>query len=389
MSARRKLLIVAMLTLAAQPGAAQLGGLRLPALPLRAVTAPLTAPVEALPSRLATASALLRAHPRELERGPRGEVAVRRELLAVAPNADALARAQAAGFAVIADDLDDGIGLRLVVLRPPPGIGLSRALSQLRRLDPGGSYDINPLYTPSGRDTGVVLLPAAPQAAPGARIGLIDTGVASGHPAFAGSALESRGFAGTVAPAAHGTAVASLLVGPSGSARAARLLAADVFGSGPTGGNARSIIAACSWLARAGVGVVSISLVGPPNAALQAAVAALQARGTLVVAAVGNDGPASDPVYPAAYAGVVAVTAVDERGRLLPEAGRAAHTDFAAPGIVQAAALDGGYASVRGTSFAAPQVAGRLARLHPLSDPVTSAAALAALTRDGIASRYR
>src|SRR5207248_11432234 len=104
--------------------------------------------------------------------------------------------------------------------------------------------------------------------------------------------------------------------------------------------------------------VINISLVGPPNAVLAAAVKAAIGRGLLLVAPVGNDGPAAPPLYPAAYPGVVAVTGVDGRRRVLPEAGRAGHVDFAAPGEVSAAAPGGGYANARGTSFAAPIVAG-------------------------------
>jgi subtilase family protein len=87
----------------------------------------------------------------------------------------------------------------------------------------------------------------------------------------------------------------------------------------------------------------------------------VQRRGIRVVASVGNDGPAAPPQYPASFAGVIAVTAVDARGRALPEAGKATHLDFAAPGADMAAALPGqGYARVRGTSFAAPLAAARL-----------------------------
>jgi subtilisin family serine protease len=108
--------------------------------------------------------------------------------------------------------------------------------------------------------------------------------------------------------------------------------------------------------------VINISLVGPQNRIDQRAVAAVRARGINVVAAVGNDGPAAPPLYPASYPGVVAVTGVDARGKALPEAGKAEHLDFAAPGANMAAALPGqGYARVRGTSFAAPLVTARLA----------------------------
>jgi subtilisin family serine protease len=88
----------------------------------------------------------------------------------------------------------------------------------------------------------------------------------------------------------------------------------------------------------------------------------LAARGVPLVAAVGNDGPAAPVQYPAAYPGVVAVTGVDARNRALPEAGRATKLDYAAPGSDMAAALPGaGYARVRGTSFATPLVAARIA----------------------------
>jgi subtilisin family serine protease len=88
------------------------------------------------------------------------------------------------------------------------------------------------------------------------------------------------------------------------------------------------------------------------------AIAAARARGIQLVAAVGNDGPAAPPQYPASYPGVIAVTGVDARGRALREAGKAAHLDFAAPGADMAAALPGqGYATVRGTSSAAARLA--------------------------------
>jgi hypothetical protein len=59
---------------------------------------------------------------------------------------------------------------------------------------------------------------------------------------------------------------------------------------------------------------------------------------------------------------VIAVTGVDAADRALIEAGNAIHLEFAAPGADLVAALPGnGYTPVRGTSFAAPFVAARLA----------------------------
>jgi subtilisin family serine protease len=140
------------------------------------------------------------------------------------------------------------------------------------------------------------------------------------------------------------------------------LLVADVFGSDPAGGNAGALVRALGWLAAQRVRVVAISLVGPDNALVARAVSQAQARGMHIVAAVGNDGPAAPPAYPASYANVIAVTGIDGRGRVLPEAGRARHLDFAAPGADMAAAgANGRLALVRGTSYAVPFVAGRLA----------------------------
>ena len=123
-----------------------------------------------------------------------------------------------------------------------------------------------------------------------------------------------------------------------------------------------SIVRALDWAASKNPSVINISLVGPSNVVLARAIAAVRARGIQVVAAVGNDGPAAPPQYPASYPGVIAVTGVDGHGRALPEAGKSTHLDFAAPGADMLAAFPGnGYTTVRGTSFAAPLAAARLA----------------------------
>ncbi|HEV2286244.1 MAG TPA: S8 family serine peptidase, partial [Steroidobacteraceae bacterium] len=193
-----------------------------------------------------------------------------------------------------------------------------------------------------------------------------------------------HGCAGAAVPAAHGTAVASLLIGHGGAFRGAapggELYAADVFCGLPTGGSVEAVVEAFAWLVDERVAVINVSLVGPPNRMLESIVRSIVARGYLVVAAVGNDGPAAPPLYPAAWPGVIGVTGIDARGRVLPEAERGPQVKFAAPGADMAAAgTPHGYVLVRGTSFAAPIVAALLAPGLAQPDPAAAARAIRAL----------
>ena len=312
---------------------------------------------------------LLDRHPKQLSRDPAGQLIVRAELLALPSSAEARGRLLALpGVTLIEETELEGLDLRWLRLR-----GDTALLAQLRALDPQGQYDYQHIYLGSGA-TG----PSAPStnavsagtdASSNLRIGLIDSGVALSHPALRAAHIERWGCDGPAVdhPAAHGTAVASLLVGADGrfkgAAVGAKLYAADAYCDAPDGGSVLRMAKALAWLAREKVGVVNISLVGPANLLLAKAVAAAQSHGLLIVAAVGNDGPAAPPLYPAAWPGVVAVTGVDPRRRVLAEAGRGPHVMFAAPGSgLWGADVDGGYAELRGTSFAAPLVAALLAR---------------------------
>jgi hypothetical protein len=347
-------------------------------------------------ARQQQARALLQAHRDVIEPDNFGHPVVRGEILALAPSPEVLAQAQRAGFRVRASESLPELGVRSVVLLGPRGTSAVEALRRMRAMDPQGQYDFNHLYQASGEVAG--RLAKAPAAAPaiaaaptrGIRIGLVDGAVAADQPSLSGSRLVQKAFApGGSRVTPHATAVASLIAGRKGSFRGAApgatLFVADVYGTTPTGGSADAIARALGWLAQARAPVINISLVGPPNILLEAAVKALIARGHLVVAAVGNDGPAAPPLYPAAYPGVVAVTGVDAHRHVLPEASRGLHVDFAAPGSDMAAAgIDGGFVSVRGTSFAAPIAAGLLARFLETPDRAGAERALSALGREAL-----
>jgi len=342
-------------------------------------------------------STLLRVHRDVIEADPRGNPIVRGEVLVVAPSATALQAAAAAGFSVARESTLDALQLRVVVLRISSGT--ARSLARLQAVDPTGIYDFNHIYMESG----VASIPSTvgPQTPPvdekasasavaaATHIGLIDSGVDPAHEVFSGLALHPHGCSGRVVPHEHGTAVASLMVGRApafhGAAPGSELYAADVYCGAPTGGAADVVAEAFSWLMQEKAPVINVSLVGPPNRVLEVVVQRVIAAGHVVVAAVGNDGPAAPPLYPAAWPGVIGVTGVDARRRVLVEAERGAQVKFAAPGAQMAAAKSpSGYTLVRGTSFAAPIVAGLLALNLPAPDKAAADRAVMVLAQQAV-----
>jgi subtilisin family serine protease len=358
------------------PGFAQLPQVQLPqvqvpAVPLPETTRAVTGGLRELASaRVSRANRLFNDHRAQLDRDPHGELVVRAEVLAIDITPAALENALAAKFNVLRTGQLADLGLSVTILQTPAGMSAARGLKRLRQVDPQGIYDYNHVYLDSGellaRDS-VSNTPAAPAkpatSASPARVGLIDGGVDAGHQIFSRLNLRRHGCRGALVPSTHGTAVASIL---ASNGHITEILAVDVYCGEPAGGAVDAVAAAFGWLSREKVAVINVSLVGPRNALLERVVNTLVARGHVIVAAVGNDGPAAPPLFPASYEGVVGVTAVDARQRVLVEAGRGKQVDFAALGadVNAATRAPDQYASMRGTSFAAPQVAALLAQLR-------------------------
>jgi subtilisin family serine protease len=199
-------------------------------------------------------------------------------------------------------------------------------------------------------------------------IGVVDSSIFADHEALRGVEIVQQDFVPFTGkrPTRHGTAVASILAecARANEAGALRLYSASVFvldGDEPIA-TVGSLVAALEWMGAQRVGVVNMSLAGPPNRVLKVALTALAKRDVLVVAAVGNEGPASKPLYPAAYDTVVGITAVDSENRIYRRANQGSHVAFAAPGVrTKVARDDGGYGRETGTSMAAPFAAAIIA----------------------------
>lgn len=282
----------------------------------------------------------------------------------------------------------DGLGFLLAEVAAPASFDLSATRAGIYEVIGGdrADVDLNHLYTagvPDSSDTDIAgVAPRELLTLPtdltglSLRIGIIDSSVDKEHSAFSEASITTRRFvANDRPPNFHGTAIASIIAGndPSalGLAPRAELFAAEVFDQTEEQGefaSTVSLIKALNWLVTQEVSVINISLAGPPNRLLETALARVRERGVLAIAAAGNGGPMAQPMYPAAYPEVVAVTATDNRGRAFRLANRGEYVDIAAPGVnIRHAQAGGGYAASSGTSYAVPFVTVAAARLLQLN----------------------
>ena len=166
-------------------------------------------------------------------------------------------------------------------------------------------------------------------------VAVIDSGIDPNHPALTGVVEKSfDALDSSEGPHSHGTAIAGIIAGHArltGAAPAVHILAARAFST--TQGSTISIIASIDWAVGQGARVVNMSFAGPSDPALGRTLAAAQQKGVVLVAAAGNAGPKSPPLWPAADPNVIAVTATDYDDHLFAMANRGSHVAIAAPGV--------------------------------------------------------
>ena len=192
-------------------------------------------------------------------------------------------------------------------------------------------------------------------------VAIVDSGIDTSHPALTGVVEKSfDALDSSEGPHSHGTAIAGIIAGHArltGAAPAVRILAARAFSA--TQGSTVSIIASIDWATSQGARVINMSFAGPSDPALERVLAAGHQKGVVLVAASGNAGPKSPPLWPAADPNVIAVTATDYDDHLYAMANRGKHVAIAAPGVDILVAQPGdGYKIESGTSFSCAFVSG-------------------------------
>src|SRR5712671_3288096 len=216
----------------------------------------------------------------------------------------------------------------------------------------------------------------------GVLVAVVDSAIDVNHPDLAGAFVEQFDAIGRrEKPHFHGTGMVGAIAAHHrlmGIAPEARILAIQAF-SGTTRqspeATTKQILAGLDWAVRKGARVINMSFAGPYDPMLALAMKNAHAKGVVLIAASGNLGPKSPPLYPAADPNVIAVTAVDESDRLFAQAVRGPHVAIAAPGVdVMVPAPDETYQLTTGTSVAAAHVSGVAALLierHPNVDAAT------------------
>ena len=223
-------------------------------------------------------------------------------------------------------------------------------------------------------------------------IAVIDSGVDAKHPELADSVADTFDALGSKeGPHVHGTGVAGAIVAHAklmGSAPEARLLAIRAFGVGANGAESTSyvILKAMDYAAEHGAQIINMSFAGPKDPMIERGVAAIASRGILMVAAAGNAGAKSPPLYPAANPNVIAVSGTDAQEKLFTASNRGNHIAIAAPGAdIFLPAPDEKYQITSGTSFSAAYISGVAALMlerNPALKPADLRAILTKTARD-------
>lgn len=326
----------------------------------------------------------------DVERNERGGDRQRSEVLLIGP--ETLGGAvRGAGYEVLSEQRLESLRQNLLRIRVRDSETVEQAVDRLKQQVPEVRAAPNHIFRPMGISpaplTGNTAAPSGARPAASAlaaRIGVIDTGADVALPTLRAAVQASRGFApGGYTPRAHGSAVAQLA-----AAQGARLLVADVFGVDAKQrlvAPADAIVGAIDWLLGEKLRVINISIEGPRNEVLEFVIGEAVARDVAIVAAVGNDGPNAPPGYPAAWPGVIGVTALDERGIIYRRAARGPQVQFAARGshggpgspVVSAERLSG-------TSFASPVVAAALEKRWRETPQATREQVVAALRASAV-----
>jgi subtilisin family serine protease len=223
-------------------------------------------------------------------------------------------------------------------------------------------------------------------------IAVIDSGIDGRHPELLNAIADNFDALGSKeGPHVHGTGIAGAIVSHArlmGSAPQARILGIRAFGVAQNGAESTTfvIMKALNYAALHGAQIINMSFAGPKDPLIERGINATAAKDIVMVAASGNAGPKSPPLFPAANDNVIAVSATDAQDKLFAASNRGRHIAVAAPGVdIFLPAPDEKYQMTSGTSFSAAFVSGLVALMlerNPALKPAEVRAILLRTARD-------
>src|SRR5688500_14926561 len=251
----------------------------------------------------------------------------------------------------------------IAVTLPRRGVAFIQELSSLKYVQTvqprfplvqSTPYGINSVQAPQARAAGAT--------GSGITVCVIDSGLYTGHEDHVGSNVIggypsdwNTDFCG------HGTHVTGTLNAQNNNLGVVGVSPGDVslyivkvFGDDCVWSYSSDLADAANRCAAAGARIISMSLGGGRSNAEQRAFDTLNANGILSIAAAGNDGNTTTS-YPAGYASVVSVAAIDSNNQLASFSQRNSDVELAAPGVAVLSTvpyLDDTSVTVSGTRYA-------------------------------------
>jgi filamentous hemagglutinin family protein len=282
------------------------------------------------------------------------------------------------------------LGRKVLRLKLPGGTTVRRIIAELEKK--GANFAGQPVYqyemvqdlaqAPSPADTNrrgdsaqyiveKLALPEAHLIATGkdVKVAVIDSEIDRQHPDLAGAIADNFDALPSDEKTAHphGTGMAGAIVSHRrllGVAPNARILGVRAFGvnTGGAQGTSMNIVKGLQWAVDQGAKVINMSFAGPKDPILQQAMQRLTDQGIILIAAAGNAGPKSPPLFPGADKNVIAVSATDVDNKTYKNANRGPYVAISAPGVdILVPAPEGGYQLTTGTSVAAAHISGVVA----------------------------
>jgi len=211
-------------------------------------------------------------------------------------------------------------------------------------------------------------------------IAVIDSEIDAAHPELQGVIAQRFSASGAPeAPHPHGTGMAGAIASHLrvlGVAPSARLFAVQAFSTKAASAESTTfnILKGIDWSVSQGARIINMSFAGPKDPSLERALKTAYDKGVVLIAAAGNAGPKSPPLFPGADPNVIAVTATDADDKIFVGANRGKYVAVSAPGVdILVPAPDGSYQLTTGTSVAAAEVSGIAALLLERNPRLTPA----------------